>query len=507
MDMNPWQVESIRDFSFFKCPECTFDTKDEDTFQDHATESHPLSFVFFNKTLKDECFEHLYTIEEHSLDISEASDNETKPENFLLSTMEVEESPTKPEDSNELQVTSDLELKKKEKCLKKRGPYKHNPEYKCLKCDVVFIGENSLNEHIFFFHEDKTRECYVDLGEKWTITDSNMQLQNAIENCNELNDDANLDNMNNSDNLKSSDSSETEESDDSEEDKKENIVNSNTCSICGKQFVSDNYLYQHVSKVHKKIKPLKRQIDSGLTRFVDKSIHRKPKEKVYTDVQEEKKSLECSTCDYVGKCKLQLKLHIDDVHEGKKPKPFLCTICGLTLKSKYQLKFHTENVHQGKKPHVCTACGKAFAFSFHLKEHISTIHEKIKSHQCPVCGRRFGVKQNLDNHIRGVHEKNKPHKCTLCEYACTQRNQLQSHIKEVHEENKPFECSLCNSKFGLKHRLSRHIKEVHTKEDRQTCSLCKRTFSNISNLNGHIASVHEGKKSKKSQKKNQPVVE
>jgi len=53
MDINPWQVESIQDFSFLKCPECTFDTKDEDTFQDHATESHPLSFVFFVERLNE----------------------------------------------------------------------------------------------------------------------------------------------------------------------------------------------------------------------------------------------------------------------------------------------------------------------------------------------------------------------------------------------------------------------------------------------------------------------
>ena len=113
MDMNPWQVESIQDFSFLKCPECTFDTKDEDTFQDHATESHPLSFVLFEKTLKVECFENLYTIEEHSLDITEAPGNETKPKKILLSTMIVEESSNKPEDSenqsNQVQIASDKE--------------------------------------------------------------------------------------------------------------------------------------------------------------------------------------------------------------------------------------------------------------------------------------------------------------------------------------------------------------------------------------------------------------
>ena len=47
MENNPWQVESIQAFAFLNCPECDFFTKDEDFFQDHAIEKHPLSLVFF----------------------------------------------------------------------------------------------------------------------------------------------------------------------------------------------------------------------------------------------------------------------------------------------------------------------------------------------------------------------------------------------------------------------------------------------------------------------------
>jgi len=47
MDQNPWQVESLQDFLYLKCPECSFDTKAEESFKDHAKENHPLSCVFF----------------------------------------------------------------------------------------------------------------------------------------------------------------------------------------------------------------------------------------------------------------------------------------------------------------------------------------------------------------------------------------------------------------------------------------------------------------------------
>ena len=45
---NPWNVDSLQEFYFLKCPECTFDTKKEIIFQEHAIENHPLSIVLFN---------------------------------------------------------------------------------------------------------------------------------------------------------------------------------------------------------------------------------------------------------------------------------------------------------------------------------------------------------------------------------------------------------------------------------------------------------------------------
>ena len=54
MTENPWDVDSIEAFSFLKCPECIFDTKQEDNFLEHALQNHPLSSVFFGKRLKEE---------------------------------------------------------------------------------------------------------------------------------------------------------------------------------------------------------------------------------------------------------------------------------------------------------------------------------------------------------------------------------------------------------------------------------------------------------------------
>ena len=47
MNSNPWQVESIDEFYFLKCPECMFFSQEENDFKGHAIENHPLSNTLF----------------------------------------------------------------------------------------------------------------------------------------------------------------------------------------------------------------------------------------------------------------------------------------------------------------------------------------------------------------------------------------------------------------------------------------------------------------------------
>ena len=75
MDQNPWAVESIQAFYILKCPECDFDTKKENSLENHATENHPLSLVLFDKKSVKKDFYFLkcpecdfYTREENSFE-------------------------------------------------------------------------------------------------------------------------------------------------------------------------------------------------------------------------------------------------------------------------------------------------------------------------------------------------------------------------------------------------------------------------------------------------------
>ena len=51
---NPWDVDSLEGFTFLKCPECIFDTKEENNFLEHAFKNHPMSSVFFGRRMKKE---------------------------------------------------------------------------------------------------------------------------------------------------------------------------------------------------------------------------------------------------------------------------------------------------------------------------------------------------------------------------------------------------------------------------------------------------------------------
>ena len=69
---NPWHVDCIQEFLFFKCPECIFDTKDEYKFQDHAVEKHPLSFVLFGKQQSEEGEDNFTEIKKEECDYTDS---------------------------------------------------------------------------------------------------------------------------------------------------------------------------------------------------------------------------------------------------------------------------------------------------------------------------------------------------------------------------------------------------------------------------------------------------
>merc|ERR1712008_621506 len=77
MAVNPWFVDSLQTFWQLKCPECTFDSKEEDTFKYHAVTKHPMSLVLFGKEFN-------YPVENPIIDLikTEISQEKCSGKNF-----------------------------------------------------------------------------------------------------------------------------------------------------------------------------------------------------------------------------------------------------------------------------------------------------------------------------------------------------------------------------------------------------------------------------------------
>ena len=461
MDGNPWQVDSLQDFLFLKCPECTFDTQEEENFENHASENHPLSFAFFGKTFMKE--ENVNLDESYSEDykdpltingeIKNQSDI-TPSENLALifpklSNIKEEDNFEKLPNVNkkDFYTTNDLEeggymTKKCPECdfstpnpkkfrihvrkVHKKKKSEIPKPHICSKCDKSYNTAKSLKQHFGLKHE----------GKKLKIKEKIKQEPNE-------------EGKTNNEELQKQHIKPVHE-------RKEPPLN---CSFCERSFLSERFLKQHSCRQNRK----------------------------------------CSICDKTFSSTTVLKKHSDMVHD--KIKPFLCTICGYKCSMEHTLENHILAVHEGKKPHVCSQCGKSFGHMNTLRRHIACVHEGKKSCQCNDCGTMFSEKRALKLHIITVHEGKKLNKCPKCDKFFGLKENLKKHIRTVHEGIKAFQCDLCGSKFSQKASVRDHIAEVHEKTSFQTCPLCQKTFSKMSNLKFHITTVHEGKKYIRKEKK------
>ena len=69
---------------------------------------------------------------------------------------------------------------------------------------------------------------------------------------------------------------------------------------------------------------------------------------------------------------------------------------------------HIDSIHNGKKPFDCNVCSKIFTHKSNLNKHIKIVHEGKKPYACSICSSAFATKQSLKKHIDGVHEGKKP---------------------------------------------------------------------------------------------------
>ena len=125
------------------------------------------------------------------------------------------------------------------------------------------------------------------------------------------------------------------------------------CPNCDYFCSQNGALKQHIAAVHERKRPFKcLTCDSSFT--LNRSL-----KKHIESVHEGKKPFSCSKCNASFSEGGSLKRHILTVHEGKKP--YICPHCNSTFSQKMHLKRHIGMVHEGKKPFECSICNAAFS--------------------------------------------------------------------------------------------------------------------------------------------------
>ena len=458
---NPWSVSSVHDFWFLRCPECPFDTKDEVYFQAHAIEKHPASLTLFGeKSVKKEAFDNDYEFVEYksegpaeSLFSPEVHIKEEFIENDSIEHNFEPKKKKKKKICNDCGICGEKfpknsELKKHiaiihekiseaEYELNKPKPMKRElvrgGKYNCPDCEKDFTAITGLKMHQDAVHEGIRYNC-----EQCDKTFSQpIGLRKHVESLHEG-------------------------------------IRYN-CSKCDKSFTQKGQLNAHIKAVHEEKNPedlLNDQI-------------KKEKKKI--------KSLKCLLCDKLFSKSHHLKVHTESVHEGIK---VICPICGIATSSKDGLKKHHRTVHLGikrkenNKKNMCPICAKMLTCS--LKVHIEMVHEGKKPFNCEICGLSLTTKGALKLHIQMVHEKLKPNKCFLCESRFFHKSDLRKHIETVHEGKRPFKCNRCDQAFKTKPSRKVHVQVVHEKDLPFACNECDKRFGRADRLKRHIVEVHEG---------------
>ena len=185
------------------------------------------------------------------------------------------------------------------------------------------------------------------------------------------------------------------------------------CNICGKSYKSKQILGLHKKTIHYGIKDFSCQLCSKtFGQITSLNYHIKNVHKEIDDLNKSEKQPSTSK-NYQGKCgKFPCSLcnnqyinHRMENHTGSKSCGFKCCSCEKAFSGSQGLKLHINNVHEGKgKRESCNLCGKSCN---KLQKHIEIFHNDSDQKACYLCGQSFDT---FEKHINEFHKKSEGHK-------------------------------------------------------------------------------------------------
>ena len=250
------------------------------------------------------------------------------------------------------------------------------------------------------------------------------------------------------------------------------------CSLCDKTFASKRAMDKHMP-FHSKKKPVEFK-----------------KERTFYLEQNENNRYPCPLCHGIFINVESLTKHISSRHNkqekfGQDFEECSCLICDIVFSKRVNLRRHIQRVHEPIKMHQCKFCDLKVTTERSLKKHILTIHEGKRPFECKQCDVKYKTRTTLYKHIREIHEKT--FKCLTCFMRFSEASLLKNHEK-VHERKKQqpnFKCFICNANYELKTDFAKHISEVHEGKKPLICPYCGVNFTSIDLLTAHQLSLHE----------------
>ena len=172
------------------------------------------------------------------------------------------------------------------------------------------------------------------------------------------------------------------------------------------------------------------------------------------------------SCQYAGKAKEYLKLHVEKVH-GVGVKRFSCDLCDYSSNRNAHLARHKET-HAIEFTYKChfPSCSYKGKTSHTLAAHLKTHSTDAIPCSYPACSFVGKSKTRVAVHLRRTHGEKK-FQCELCLYKTSQSWDLRRHVTNVHElsrnDEKTFVCDVakCNYRGQTPSRLRRHVNRQH----------------------------------------------
>ena len=126
---NPWHVESILAFYYLKCPECEFNSKEENNFVHHAKEYHPLSNVLFGE--ENYC--------DPAFDFNEEFDTDQIKQENISELNDIDNFDDKNTAENISLSYGDVSMNENENEFKTEGPIKEDASNKAIETGIILL--------------------------------------------------------------------------------------------------------------------------------------------------------------------------------------------------------------------------------------------------------------------------------------------------------------------------------------------------------------------------------